>query len=101
VLALRGPGVRVNASGVPQSLLHWKSESVGLWRLLGGPVSASLPNSLESPRHGAADQPPFRPPRRCRRLAARGSKGRNDPLRPFAPQVPIHFARSTIGEHRP
>src|SRR5438874_1650254 len=29
------------------SRMHWKSESGRLWRLLGGPVSASLPNSLE------------------------------------------------------
>ena len=37
VLAWRGPGVRVNALGVPQSPPHWKSESARLWRLLGDP----------------------------------------------------------------
>jgi hypothetical protein len=42
VLASRGPGVRVNALGVPQSPPHSRNESVRLWRLLGGPVSASL-----------------------------------------------------------
>ena len=46
MLASRGPGVRVNAWDVRQSPPHWKSESVRLWRLLEGPVSASLPNSL-------------------------------------------------------
>src|SRR5262249_4890064 len=46
----RGPGVRVNALGAPQSPPHSKNESVRLWRLLGGPVSASLPNSLELTR---------------------------------------------------
>jgi hypothetical protein len=45
--ALRGPGVRANALGVPQSLPHWRNESVKLWRFPAGPVSASLPNSLE------------------------------------------------------
>jgi DNA invertase Pin-like site-specific DNA recombinase len=45
---LRGPGVRVNASGAPQLPPHSKNESVRPWRLLGGPVCASLPNSLES-----------------------------------------------------
>src|SRR5947207_1660446 len=39
--------MRVNALGVPQSSPHSKNESVRLWRLLEGPVSASLPNSLE------------------------------------------------------
>jgi hypothetical protein len=39
--------VRVNALGVPQSPPHSRNESVRLWRLLEGPVSASLPNSLE------------------------------------------------------
>ena len=42
----RGPGVRVNALGVPRSPPHSRNESVRLWRLLGGPVSASLPNGL-------------------------------------------------------
>jgi hypothetical protein len=37
---------RVNALGVPQSPPHSRNESVRLWRLLGGPVSASLPNSV-------------------------------------------------------
>jgi hypothetical protein len=40
----RGEG---NASDALQLPLHSKNESVRLWRLLGGPVSASLPNSLE------------------------------------------------------
>ena len=38
---------RVNALGVPPRPPHSKNESVRLWRLLGDPVSASLPNSLE------------------------------------------------------
>jgi hypothetical protein len=33
--------------GVPQSPPHSRNESVRLWRLLEGPVSASLPNNLE------------------------------------------------------
>jgi hypothetical protein len=47
VLGWRGPGMRVNALGVRQSPPHSRNESVRLWRLLEGPVSASLPNSLE------------------------------------------------------
>src|SRR5204863_1364588 len=39
--------MRVNALGVRQSSPHSKNESVRLWRLLEGPVPASLPNSLE------------------------------------------------------
>jgi hypothetical protein len=38
----------VNASGAPQFPRHSKIESVTPWRLLGGPVCASLPNSSES-----------------------------------------------------
>ena len=42
--ALRGPGVRLNASAALQLPLHTKNESVRLWRLLAGLVCASLPN---------------------------------------------------------
>src|SRR5262249_11923872 len=37
-----------SASGGPQLPPHSKNESVRPWRLLGGPVCASLPNGLES-----------------------------------------------------
>jgi DNA invertase Pin-like site-specific DNA recombinase len=40
----RGEGKRL---GRPQLLPHWKSESVRPWRLLAGPVCASLRNVLE------------------------------------------------------
>ena len=55
---MRGPGTRVNASGAPRLPRHWKNESARPWRLLGGPVCASLPNSSRS-WDSAADQPPF------------------------------------------
>src|SRR5262249_3806846 len=68
VLALRGLGARVNASAVRQSPPHWKNESVRLWRLLGGPVCASLPNSLELT------------PARCSGLAALSRQARSAPF---------------------
>ena len=57
MLASRGPGVRVNILGVPQSPPHSRNESVRLWRLLEGPVSASLPNSWGKPREVRGDLP--------------------------------------------
>jgi hypothetical protein len=48
VPGLRGPEVKESASGGPQLPPHSKNESVRPWRLLGGPVCASLRNSLES-----------------------------------------------------
>jgi hypothetical protein len=55
VPGLRGPRVRVSASGASRLPRHWKNESVRPWRLLGGPVCASLPNSSESiPRQCSA-----------------------------------------------
>jgi hypothetical protein len=43
---LREAEVKESASGAPQLLPHWKSESVRPWRLLAGPVCASLRNVL-------------------------------------------------------
>src|SRR5262249_26009083 len=40
----RGEGKRLGRPPIPP---HSRNESVRPWRLLGGPVSASLPNSLE------------------------------------------------------
>src|SRR5262249_56600089 len=48
VPGLRGPGVKASGSGAPQLPPRLKSESVRPWRLLGGPVCASLPNGSES-----------------------------------------------------
>src|SRR5262249_51960716 len=45
---LARPGVKASGSGAPQLPPRLKSESVRLWRLLGGPVCASLPNGSES-----------------------------------------------------
>ena len=42
---VRGEGKRLGRARLPR---YWKNESARPWRLLGGPVSASLPNSSES-----------------------------------------------------